>query len=297
MNFPRHELLSRAALSDHQDRGIGGSHGTDDVPELGNRGRRSFYAGHRFGVLHIDGSEPNTEKRVTNPDDVAIIEKTFSKALSVDEGSVGALVLEVDIVSIRLSSYRHVPARDSRIIELHPIAVDRATDGAPEGLDGQDSRYPVSAAGWLAAAVALLLAVVGFAGWLITARRLRRTSEADRAAPGSGKPGHRLADRRRALQTACRKTDPAAIHRSLLAFLSSLYGVSPAAAAERFRAAGYGPLLDQLNARVYGRTAESTDREFDAAPLLQAVAAMERAPNPGDPDDRAKTDPLPPLYG
>jgi hypothetical protein len=175
--------------------------------------------------------------------------------------------------------------------------VDSATDGTPEGLDGQDSRFPASASGWLAAAVALLLAIVGFAGWLITARRLRRTSEAGRAARGSGKPGQRLAERRKALQTACRKADPAAIHRSLQAFLSSLYGVSPAAAAERFRAAGYGPLLDQLNAQIYGRTAESADRQFDAASLLQAVAAVERAPNAGDPDDGAATDPLPPLYG
>jgi hypothetical protein len=187
------------------------------------------------------------------------------------------------------------PAGQSGLPESDTTTAADDADGlltASEDATDPTARSLITVGGWLAAALALLLAVVGFAGWLVTARRLRRSTTSEPVAARARTPDQELKSRRRRLQAACRDGDPADIHRALLAFLASHYRVSPGAAAERFRAAGHGPLLDQLNARLYGPAAEAAGGRFDAAPLLRALDAIEQ-PH----DAEGHRDPLPPLYG
>ena len=83
--------------------------------------------------------------------------------------------------------------------------------------DGQDSRpQKALAAGWLAAAVAATVALIGCMGWFLTARRLRNASLAAGPAAGARPAAGRIRERRKLLQSACRGDDPATIHRALL---------------------------------------------------------------------------------
>jgi hypothetical protein len=56
---------------------------------------------------------------------------------------------------------------------------------------------------------------------------------------------------RRRLRTACATQEPAAMYRALLAWLADHYGTSQHQAANAFRQAGHGDLLDRLAAAAY----------------------------------------------
>jgi len=107
----------------------------------------------------------------------------------------------------------------------------------------------------------------------------------------------RLADwgRLRSIARQCRKGDPAAVQAALTTYLCGCYQSGPAIALQRFRQAGYGNLLDQLNAARFGHpTAPPNDggrpdQQIDADRLLAALRAL-------PPPARARSDALPGLY-
>lgn len=89
--------------------------------------------------------------------------------------------------------------------------------------------------------IVLLAAAAALGGWL-----WRRRAESGRAA---AEPSER--EHWQALRTAAAGGDLAAVHRALLAFLKKHFHASTPEAVERFRAAGYGDVLDRLTANLY----------------------------------------------
>lgn len=158
---------------------------------------------------------------------------------------------------------------------------------------------------WALAALFAGLAIIGFAGWFLTARHSRKPagrwrpdrqghhsappSEA-RAALGNGKRPTSMRERRRALRSACRSNDASAMHRELLAYLCCRFELPAARATARFRDAGHGAVLDALNARLYGRSSPGDANDRLGSDLLAAVEALDVEAR------RAADDPLPELY-
>ncbi len=94
----------------------------------------------------------------------------------------------------------------------------------------------------------------------------------------------RLAHRRRRREIArqCRNRDPAAVQAALMTYLCGWYRTSPAIAQQRFRQAGYGDLLDQLNAARFRQPSAAQHdggkpaHKVDSRRLLTALRALER---------------------
>jgi len=96
----------------------------------------------------------------------------------------------------------------------------------------------------------------------------------------------RLRVLRRELAAACRDGEPARIHGALVRYLSVWYRVTPLDALQRFRDAGFGALLDGLQAARFGR--DQAEQPAPAA-ILAALGGL-------DPARPAAADPLPALY-
>jgi len=96
----------------------------------------------------------------------------------------------------------------------------------------------------------------------------------------------RLGRLRRAAVAAARSGDPGRLNAALLAYLGCWYGVPTRLAAERFRGAGHGELLDRLDAARFGRAPGTTP---NAAELSLALHALREPP-------RQRSEPLPELF-
>tara|TARA_Y100001933_G_scaffold135507_1_gene134764 strand:+ start:2881 stop:4533 length:1653 start_codon:yes stop_codon:yes gene_type:complete len=163
------------------------------------------------------------------------------------------------------------PAADGRAGE----GADAPAAPAPETV--QPPAEPLSpgrtssATLWVLAAAAVLLATLAYA--------LR-----GRLAPPAAAPSAR--QRRRTLDAACREGRADAIHDALLDYLRGFYDASLPEAQRRFRADGYGALLDDLNAARF-RSGAAGAADGDA--VRRAVDALRRGP-------RRSAEPLPALY-
>lgn len=168
------------------------------------------------------------------------------------------------------------------------------------GLEGPGLDSPQRPA-WATAALFAGLAVIGFVGWLLTARRLKNQSAQAHprrnhtlAGPGSRRPSGEgqtsLRERRRALRSACRSNDASAMHRELVAYLCCMYGLPAGQATAQFRAAGHGAVLDALNVSLYGRSSSGETTGDLGSDLLAAIDALDSDAR------RTPDDPLPELY-
>jgi hypothetical protein len=144
---------------------------------------------------------------------------------------------------------------------------------------GQDRRRGLWAA--LLAAIA-----VGAIWWAMIWQRARaRATATHTGALARAEPSRR--ERWLELKAACRRDDPAAVHRALLAYLRVHFGTSLPEALRQFRALGNGPLLDRMNAGLY-QPASQTGARGDE--VLRAVRQLRRG------HYRRSRDPLPALY-
>ncbi|MEQ9004500.1 MAG: BatD family protein, partial [Pseudomonadales bacterium] len=124
-----------------------------------------------------------------------------------------------------------------------PIPTAPADAGSDPDATAPAGWLPVLHGGWLAGAIAvLLLALAGYWGFG-PGGRWRHRVRGRRAPAGPGA--------RRRLRAACATQEPAAMYRALLAWLADHYGTSQHQAANAFRQAGHGDLLDRLAAAAY----------------------------------------------